>query len=346
MEPKTKNPVSTLQFKKPPFFKSGLLIFEKSGHSLTLDGNYYRCSLNCKGRCESSTETRLGRAAFEKKFCRFAQRFQFNSTKVVDFLPNEFKKLLCKVIMKLNFSGFGEDVMDATARNMEYDAMGIKTERQRKKFEITNAAPGDGIINPKDIRTFRDGFISSERDQGLGTVFGYFFGVLMALTNPNNEREKGFTIAYIAKHIYISDDGKIQKIEFEPWGWHIMCYLERSLPGYLKGTKIEILNKTTITERGLFDSVEHFAIDEIDGGPLAKQAANLRNYFNILEGLLKSLSPSSPLTDQIKIIDTLKAVQALPQLRISTSLASTFLKPTKFRGKNISQEKKRQSTKL
>jgi hypothetical protein len=65
------------------------------------------------------------------------------------------------------------------------------------------------------------------------------------------------------KTLYLSDDGRIEGIEFEGWGWYLMQRLMHYIPNYLSNMKTGFITNTKRFDSIDFQSVlDEFARDD------------------------------------------------------------------------------------
>ena len=73
-----KKDLARLTFKQLPFFRQGMLIFEKSGHPLRLSNRSYRCDLNIRRQCKETKEKQINKQLLERNFSRYAENFSLD----------------------------------------------------------------------------------------------------------------------------------------------------------------------------------------------------------------------------------------------------------------------------
>ena len=269
MEPKVKIPVPVPQFKKPPFFKSGTLVFQQSGHGLTLSDKYYRCILDCKQECNINDEKQIKKETLERAFSRLATEFKLSQKATDSFGPKVIKEMLCRIIMDEDDLIYFDESLDATFSVMREEFMGIETMEDREIFDKTHKPLKEGQISEKIISDFEESFANKAKKKYRFWLFGCVLSTLRAFSNPkNNEADCGYTLAYLCRRISLANDGKIIGLELERWGWYILNFIDRKIPNYLyklaqKG--IKITNKEDkLLSLDLYDAIKFFDGDETD----------------------------------------------------------------------------------
>jgi hypothetical protein len=229
-------------FKKVLYFRDGSLVFEKSGHVLTRSDRHYRCILNCNQKCKRIEEWQIKTESLNRKFARISLKFAIP--------PDEAKRISKKLL-----SVFLHKAVDE----------GMKDNPQDEVIETTLIASAQDIVKEGkmkkgDMTTMNEMFLKKQKNSSPYLLFG---GLVEALSDFSREKKnQGQFLALITKKIYLSDKGKITKLEMENLGWYILNYIDKNIPNYLYNLKksgVEIVNKDQeIISKDIFEASEYF----------------------------------------------------------------------------------------
>jgi len=232
------------KIKKFPYFKKGSLVFEKSDHRLRVSDRHYRCDLDCRGNCQEK-EKQFKKESLERTFSRYAKKFSIDpiiATKL-------YQKLMMFEFMKIMFLA---DEKAESHNEFIHSTLTVMEQETTTK----------GRTRKSDIKDFEDGYVAQQKATGIAMLFGYLIGVLKVFAHPENERALGQSLAFITKDIYLTDTGKISKIQLEDWGWYMLNYLNRHIPNYLLGLKnngVIITNpREQFLDLELYEAIKHF----------------------------------------------------------------------------------------
>lgn len=234
----------TTKLPKPeplPFFKKDSLVFLNSSHLLRLSNGYYRCDLDCKGKCEMK-ERQFKKELMEKRFTRFAGKFKITSDGAGSMVKKLFKKALIKIIDQEE-NDFGcEDIMETSIETARQD---FKKKRKIKK---------------SDLKDFEEALVKSNTLDRPAILLAYISGIIRSFSL--NQAGIGRDLALVTKKIFISNSGEIESIEFERWGWYILNFIDKNFPNYfynLKQQGVKILNKEDeILNLDVDEAIEYF----------------------------------------------------------------------------------------
>ena len=214
--------MATRKLKQQPqlHFASGVLAFEKSGHTLTCDKKYYVCSQKQKQACKLP-ERRIKVRNFNRSFVRLAKKFE---------IPQNAKDFL---LVKKTMAQLLHDMIDEWTTDFEsYDLYGNQMElmkqdlKEGKKRQFKNDAEEAAKHLIED---------PSNDVQLAGSIL---LGIVMTFASEKiSETYAGMTLAWLSEKIYISDDGKITKIKLNLLGDFAFQFMRKNVPTYQKPFK-------------------------------------------------------------------------------------------------------------
>jgi len=207
--------------KKPPrFFPKGSLVFSKSDHALTIDKDYYVCAKRQKRQCNHAKETRIKREVLERAFSRLAMKFVIPNT---DENLHVFDRyILGKVLHTL------VDEIIEQPRNTEYFDSTLAVIKEDVEF-------GDKKQFKEDMRDIKGAYTAKLRQDDILPITTLLLGTSLTFLRPDvSEIQMGRIIAFLSKKIYLSDSGKIEKIELTKLGSYIIQYIGKYIPEYTK----------------------------------------------------------------------------------------------------------------
>ena len=289
MEEKITN--NEIRIEPLPFFKKGTLVFSDSGHELELSDKHYRCKEHCRS---FFGERQIKKDNLEKNFTYYVQKFRIESKEAGKISDDLMKKYLIDLLMDPDIDG-KQEVLDTTIRAMDEDLKNIKSVRAEDEFYETGEFKGGGTISKEDIKTFEEAFVAKQVEILPQHLFAILLSYLKTLSDPAYAKYLGQGLALISKKIYISDSGKIEKIEFERWGWYIMNYFDKRFPNYLNNLKVNGVVITNgydaNTELGIREAINEFrgsnfyeALNWLDVGSLTELFGILRSVIKAMKG--------------------------------------------------------------
>jgi hypothetical protein len=204
------------------------------------------------------------------------------------------KKYLIDLLTEPDING-KQEVLDTTIRAMDEDLKNIKSVKAEDEYFETGKYKGGGKLSKEDIKTFEDTFVAKQVEILPQHLFAILLSYLKTLSDPAYAKYLGQGLALISKKIYISDSGKIEKLEFERWGWYIMNYFDKRFPNYLNNLKangVVIMNGyDAIIELGIREAIEEFrgsnfyeALNWLDVGSLTELFGILRSVIKAMKG--------------------------------------------------------------
>jgi|GEM_PF-2086102 len=265
--------------KKKPFFKPKSLTFKNSGHTLTLSKESYRCVRDCKGKCDQK-EPQINKRRLERNFSNLAQEFEIKDNSFGKIYGGVFAEYLPIILIEaLKNAEQQDEVIDTTLEVMQ------------KEIELKN------IIKKSDKKDLREALAKQNSATFLLVLFGYLLGFAGTFSYKENEKEWGKTLALITKNIYLSEQGKIESILLEKWGWYIVNFVNKYYPDYISKIKqkgVSILNeKEDYCNYGLMDAVHYFENQDFQ---ISMSDYKNNQYYNLLEkfqGHLETLASSN-----------------------------------------------------
>lgn len=218
------------RIKKPPFFKSGSLVFDESGHKLTLSDGYYRCIKNSNRMCNKKGELQIKAGNIEKSFCRLVKKFSIDGHVGNELVNKITKENLFEILIETDErESANEEIVNDTITLM------------KKDVEMFNK------FSRNDNKDFEKYFTEQFKASYPVFLFGQLVGLLRILAHPEREAELGRNFSMYINQVRITNDGKICSISFEPWAWYAFSnILDKNIPNYLDTLKrmgVVILNK-------------------------------------------------------------------------------------------------------
>lgn len=290
MKEKTIN--NPIKIEPLPFFKKGTLVFADSGHELELSDKHYRCKEHCRS---FFGERQIKKENLEKNFTYYVQKFRLDPKPAEKISDELMKKYLIDLLTDPDIEG-KQEVLDTTVRAMDEDLKNIKSVRAEDEYYETGKFKGGGKLAIEDIKTFEDAFVAKQKEILPQHLFAVLLSYLKTLSDPAYAKYLGQGLALISKKIYISNSGKIERIEFERWGWYILNYFDRKFPNYLNSLK----EKGVIITNG-YDAITELeireAINEFKGSNFYEalnwlDVGSLSDLFGILRGVIKAMKGS------------------------------------------------------
>ncbi len=238
--------------KTPKYFRSGTLVFEKSGHVLTRDKQYYVCSKKQKSNC-SLDEKRIKAEVLERNFSRFANKFSIKKEYETDTMKSCFVKPFKQML--------------------------------------------DFVVEEKLNKEEEDRFI---------LIVGILIGISLIFLRES-EYEKGRSLAFLCKKIFLADSGKILRIELSSTGEYIIKYLASNIWGYKNNLPYKFLSGFKISP---YEDVEkELRIQELKEisqyDPFVSGYIMMSTINNIFSGVLR-----------INGVDIFKAAQNFDQMML------------------------------
>lgn len=248
--------------KKIPFFSKGSLVFKESGHKLIKDRQIYRCSEKAKNNCHRKTERELNAKNLENRFSGLVEKFYLPEGVAIEI----FEHLIELYIKNMRRSGLRdmnlENILESTGNIIITD---IKEGKEYQKSDLLTFK-----------RTYFDLIKNFYSDLLIGDTLEILFTTTKSQLEQNNmnsflkklfpagKRDIGHAFSLHIRHIYLSNDGRIEGIEFEPFAWYIINYFMHRAKEYTPNVP-----KGFITNTRKFESFDYFKmIDELDANDM------------------------------------------------------------------------------
>jgi hypothetical protein len=216
----TKESIKPTGIKKYPYFRKGVLAFEKSGHTLTRDRAYYVCSKKQKRQCVEPEVRTIKAEDLERRFSYLTKTFM---------IPEKAKERVIKEMFRGIFSAFVDNLLDS---HDFYELIGLTTDALK-----TEVKAGDTTNFKGDAKTIKAQMEKiAEKNTRLITAITLATVIILAKPKPKRD-EIGKVIAYLSEKVYLSNDGKITKIVLCPLGDYIFQFLRKQMPEYTKPFK-------------------------------------------------------------------------------------------------------------
>ena len=266
--------IEQIKIKPQDFFKEGCVVFQNSKHPLCLSNGYYRCQPDCNHKCEEKNEGQFKKESFERNFSRFAKKFKIEKMEMEVLRKKFFRKYFMDVLLGVEEANEGKnEIVDANLAVMKEDL---------EKGKSIKRDAGDSF----------EQLIKINQDEYPLILFSYVIGIMATLSKPEEERWLGKALALITKHIYISDSGAIEEIEFEKWGWYVLNLINRNNPNYLwniKNAGVIIKNDTTdeLIGKELMEAIKYFEERDYTEALHNHLSDTLYQYFAVVKKMMK-----------------------------------------------------------
>jgi hypothetical protein len=273
---KKKTEIKQIKIKILDFFKEGCVIFQNSKHTLCLSNGYYRCQLDCNHKCKEKNEGQFKKESFEKSFSRLANKFKLEKNEMEMIRKKMMRKYFMDVLIGVEEENEGkEEIVKANIAVM-----------------IEDFKKGKSI--KKDANDTLDQLVKINKDEYPLILFSYINGIIATFSKPEEERWLGKALSSIAKHIYISDKGIIEKIELERWGWYILNLIDENISNYLwnlkdKGVIITNDLNDELVGKGIIEAIEYFKVKDFEEALNNYSANVLYKYFSIIKSLMNGI---------------------------------------------------------
>ena len=309
--------IPNIRLKPLPFFKDGTLVFNESGHALRISDRHYRCDLNCRGKCKLP-ERQIKTQNLEKNFLTLLNKFEIDADttdKVLDRLVRD--NLVDIILGPEKESRVYEGIMDTT--------LSVAAQDLQKK----------GKVKRQDLKDFEDAFLQKRQTDYSMLLAGITFDVLRAI-NPNAQEKsnRGKTFARIVKHLFISNDGKILKIEFEPWGWYIIRLIDKKVLGYLDGIRkkhVHIINESKELDGKKLSEADFYFAAVKPNEALGQNINASKEWITLISDMMKSLLKNDVQGAQKAQLVLLGMMQNFPIAEMLAGIAPALEQKPKFK---------------
>ena len=268
-------------------------MYAKSEHELELSDKHYRCKKHCKSK---TGERQIKEEYLQKRFTYFAQKFRLEQKDCEHVADKLLKKYLINLLVDSDEAEYKQKILDTTVRVMDEDMKNIKSIKAEDEYYKTGKYKGGGKYKKKDMKTFEDAFAAKQKDILPQQLFAVLLSYFKTLSDPKFAKHLGQGLALISKKIYISNDGKILKIEFERWGWYILNYIDKNVPNYLHNLKKKGVIITNgydeITDMDIMEAVKCFKGSNFLEAMHWFDVDSLYKLFEACKGVTKSMQGS------------------------------------------------------
>ncbi len=225
-----------------PLFSKGCLTYKDSGHTLVKNGEYYRCSLKANGFCREESEQLISVKNFNERFERLIDRFTLpegEGLKMFNKLMATFLEYGLKIGTQNSyceemFQSHGNSMIDDIGHGKRILKSDIISFR-KFYMDWLKQVYGESLLTLMlDVV-----FVLSKTDEEVGAMES-FIKTSLKITKKRERR----SFAMQLKKIYISDDGNIENVEFEGWGWYVIQYLKRNVHWYLNDFPSSFIKNT------------------------------------------------------------------------------------------------------
>ena len=279
-----------IQLEPLPFFKKGSLVYAKSGHELEMSDRYYRCSKHCK---TTSGEKQIKKENLEKNFTYFAQKFCIDPEKGVSIGNELLKKHLVELLVGTGFGDGKQEILDHTINVMDQSIKKIDSVKAEDDYIKMGKFKGGGKIKKEDAKDFENIFVAKHEEMRPIHLFAVLLSYMKTFSDERYAKHLGRGIALVTKKIYLSNTGKVEKIELERWGWYVMNYINRHIPDYLTNLKksgVIITNGyDEILNMNIVEAIEYFKGSNFMEAMNWFDTGNLHTLFDIPQKVMKSM---------------------------------------------------------
>ena len=215
---------------KIPLFSKGCLTFKDSEHVLVKNGEYYRCSLKANGFCLKKGEGLINAKNLEDRLARLMEKFM---------LPDGKAQIIFEKMIALYVQG----MVTGASRDMHIQ----NNLEATGNIMITDLKAGKEI-RKSDFLEFKRVYFQILKNFYADLLVGFIIDFLFILVKNKSEQDEmnsfidkifkqpprklHHNFALQLKKVYISNDGEIENIEFEGYGWFIFQYFKKILPEY------------------------------------------------------------------------------------------------------------------
>jgi len=212
----------------PPFFNKGMLVYEESGHPLTIVGKYYVCAQKQKGKCSNDCEKMIDKDKLEKKFKDQFKNLELTQDKAMD--------LIC------DLAKFKIDIERGAVKEIN----SIRDKVGGTLFLVRQDLSRGKKVSKEDIADLRKLALELMKAAHPNFIFYMIQNAINGLTaykynNDNNIRKQ--PISSLVKRAYIDNNGNFTEISLEGIGDYLFQYIESVMPGFTKKLGISIIER-------------------------------------------------------------------------------------------------------
>jgi hypothetical protein len=233
------NPQKVL-YKEKPLLIDGKIIYSKSNHHLTFIGGKYSCQFKLKKQCDSKLEKDIKYQNFERKLISEFQKLAISDKDGIKIFSN-LEKINIDLIEYL--LSVWKPIMDNLRNTFELFKQSIKVE---------------GKIKPSDIFYFKNEYLKLLKNSYPQRLLFIMKDTVQYLARPKYKRELAERIQKLVKTIYISDSGRITKIELEGLGDFLFQFLEKQMAGYFPTRILPIVYKQKFENLNILEVIKNW----------------------------------------------------------------------------------------
>lgn len=306
-----------IKLKQLPFFKQGSLVFEESGHILRLSDRHYRCDLNCRGKCELP-EKQIKIENLQRNFLTLLEKFEIKADAVDSILDRLMRENLADIILG------PEKVLEQKDEIIDTTIIAAAQDWQK-----------NGKVKRSDTKDIVQAYIEKKQGEYSILLAGMAFDVLRAI-NPNAQKRigRGKTFARIIKALYLSNEGKILRIEFEPWGWYVLRLVNKNSPSYLDSVHkrgVVIVNKPDELENKNLAEAARYFVNTNPSEALGHNMGAASEWITLLSKSLKAVVKNDLGSVQQTQLILLKMMQNFPAVELLGTLAPALEQKPRLR---------------
>jgi hypothetical protein len=191
-----------------------------------------------------------------------------------------------------------------------------------------------GKIKKADVKDFEVTYLKQKQIDYSMILAGMTFDILRSITtNADIVSNRSKTFARIIKKIYLSDEGEILQLEFQPWGWYLMHLFDKNEPNYLASVKKNVKIVNTSNEAGgkkLSEAALYFATTGPDEA-LGQDVSVTKEWIKLLSDMFKSLLKHDVQGANQAQLVLLNMMRNLPSLELLSGIAPAFEQKPKRR---------------
>lgn len=182
-----------------------------------------------------------------------------------------------------------------------------------------------GKVLKSDFRDFESSLLQQRQVDYSMALAGISFDLLRAITPESQDpMARAKTFARIVKHLCLSNDGKIIKIEFESWGRYLLRLINRNVVGYLdkvKKRRVQIVNQSNELEgKKLAEAAMYFALAKPDDA-LGHDTSATMHWITLMSEMMKAIAKNDVQGSQKAQLIMLGMMKEFPMAELLTAIA-------------------------
>lgn len=221
-----------------PELNRGVLVYEKSGHTLTFHKGNYICSLKQKGQCSDETEKSQDYINLEKRLQRA----------IMPLLVPDKEGEKCFYELER----WGVDIRQKMEREI--------TLKKEVMDAIVQVCKKENKITQRDEKDLKDLYVKMVEICYPNFLLELAKSTIKALSELDESRLVSAILVFpLFKKIYITNEGKITAVEMEGLGEYLLKYLKRRIPSWAQDLNIKIIEKLKLPESVNFiETMDYF----------------------------------------------------------------------------------------